>query len=438
MGFTAPNRVTVAFSAAFLDFTQINGILPVAKGGTGATSGAQALINLIGGSPSANEVLVWNGTAWVPGSGDSAFSDITSGVNTSSTMTVGSGASLVPSGAGVIQASQIQAVVVSATPPTVGQALVATGSAAASWQTIDASFSGILSGINTTATMTVGGGATLTFAVTGSPATAGVVDANQLYNVAISSIAPTAGQVLTAASSSAASWQTVSNSFSAITSGTNDAATMTVGPGAVLTFSGAGSPPSEGEINANFLYGVQISGSAPTTGQVLTATSATSANWQATPTGAQTFGAVGSKWVNSYTSSTGLFTATQPAASDLSNGVTGTGAVVLASALSGFGTTNTIASGTVTLGGGSPPESIASGAASSVTSVAATGVLSTDNVMADFNGNPLSIVGFVPSVNGMLTVVKWCSSGDVNFALVNNTAGTINPGIVTLNWRVVR
>jgi hypothetical protein len=54
-----------------------------------------------------------------------------------------------------------------------------------------------------------------------------------------------------------------------------------VEPGAILTFAGAGSPPAEGEINANFLYGVQISGTAPTAGQVLTATSATSANWQA-------------------------------------------------------------------------------------------------------------------------------------------------------------
>ena len=52
--------------------------------------------------------------------------------------------------------------------------------------------------------------------------------------------------------------------------------------------------------------------------------------------------AVASNWLNSYDSTTGLFTVSQPAASDLSNGATGTGAVVLASAISGFG------SGTVT------------------------------------------------------------------------------------------
>jgi hypothetical protein len=58
---------------------------------------------------------------------------------------------------------------------------------------------------------------------------------------------------------------------------------MTVGPGSTLTFSGAGSPPYEGEINANFLYGVQIEPYAPTVGQVLTAISTTAAQWQSLP-----------------------------------------------------------------------------------------------------------------------------------------------------------
>jgi hypothetical protein len=66
VGFAAPNKVTVAFSAAFLDFTQINGILPISKGGTNAVTAPAALINLIGGSPASGDALVWNGTAWVP------------------------------------------------------------------------------------------------------------------------------------------------------------------------------------------------------------------------------------------------------------------------------------------------------------------------------------------------------------------------------------
>src|SRR6185437_3313852 len=51
--------------------------------------------------------------------------------------------------------------------------------------------------------------------------------------------------------------------------------------------------------------------------------------WDAYSILPQTFTAVPSNWLNSYDATTGLFTASQPAASDLSNGVTGTGAVVL-------------------------------------------------------------------------------------------------------------
>ncbi len=51
------------------------------------------------------------------------------------------------------------------------------------------------------------------------------------------------------------------------------------------------------------------------------------------PVLAQTFAGIASSWIRSYDATTGLFTASQPAASDLSNGTTGSGAVVLASNL---------------------------------------------------------------------------------------------------------
>jgi hypothetical protein len=41
-------------------------ILSIYQGGTGASTGAQALINLIGGSPATGNALTWNGSAWVP------------------------------------------------------------------------------------------------------------------------------------------------------------------------------------------------------------------------------------------------------------------------------------------------------------------------------------------------------------------------------------
>jgi hypothetical protein len=76
------------------------------------------------------------------------------------------------------------------------------------------------------------------------------------------------------------------------------------------------------------------------------------------PQAAQTFAAVAHEWLNSYSATTGLFTATQPAASDLSNGTTGSGAVVLAGSPAITGTmsvvnesiSGTLADGTASVG----------------------------------------------------------------------------------------
>lgn len=64
---TVPATVGIGFIAGFNDFARLSGVAQVNQGGTGATTGAQALINLIGGSPSVGQVLVWNGVAWVSG-----------------------------------------------------------------------------------------------------------------------------------------------------------------------------------------------------------------------------------------------------------------------------------------------------------------------------------------------------------------------------------
>jgi hypothetical protein len=53
IGFTSPNIVSVAFSASFNDFSRISGVVAISQGGTGATTAAQALINL-GTTQSAN------------------------------------------------------------------------------------------------------------------------------------------------------------------------------------------------------------------------------------------------------------------------------------------------------------------------------------------------------------------------------------------------
>lgn len=98
------------------------------------------------------------------------------------------------------------------------------------------------------------------------------------------------------------------------------------------------------------------------------------------------------------------------------------------------GTTQTIASGTATLG----TAAIASAAKASTVTVTATGVASTDALIWGFNSDPSSTTGYTPSTGGMLTIIAYPSSGNVNFIVCNNTAASITPGAITLNWRVVR
>src|SRR5208282_5111990 len=137
VAFAAPNVVTAIFLAGYNDFTRISGVAQISQGGTAATTGAQALINLIGGSPSMGEALVWNGSAWTPSfAAETSFTDILTGTNITAAMVVGSGSSLMVSGSGIVEANQLWGVLVSSTPPSVNQALIATSGTAASWQTI--------------------------------------------------------------------------------------------------------------------------------------------------------------------------------------------------------------------------------------------------------------------------------------------------------------
>jgi hypothetical protein len=108
--------------------------------------------------------------------------------------------------------------------------------------------------------------------------------------------------------------------------------------------------------------------------------------------------------------------------------------LTLPSASGSAGLTQTIASGSTALG----TTLIASGAKSSILTVTATGVLATDNILADFNTDPSGITGYAPSASGMLTIIKWCSAGAINFYQYNNSGAGITPGAVTLNWRVCR
>jgi hypothetical protein len=93
-----------------------------------------------------------------------------------------------------------------------------------------------------------------------------------------------------------------------------------------------------------------------------------------------------------------------------------------------------VAKGTSALG----TSAIASGACATVVTTAATGTATTDIIDWGFNSDPTGVVGYQPSVNGMLTIIAYPSTNDVNFKVCNNTAASITPGARTLNWKVQR
>ena len=91
-------------------------------------------------------------------------------------------------------------------------------------------------------------------------------------------------------------------------------------------------------------------------------------------------------------------------------------------------------SGTAALG----TAPIAPGACATDVTVSATGVLTSDVVLAGFNGKPTAVTGYLPATAGMLTIIPWPSANNVNFTVCNDTASSVTPGPVTLNWRVGR
>lgn len=97
--------------------------------------------------------------------------------------------------------------------------------------------------------------------------------------------------------------------------------------------------------------------------------------------------------------------------------------------------------GTVTIGSGASPLGGVGAIASATcytSTTAVSGALSTDAMLWSFAGNPTSTAGFQPSTSGILTVLPFVTSGNANFSICNNTSGSITPGAISLNWRIVR
>jgi hypothetical protein len=94
-----------------------------------------------------------------------------------------------------------------------------------------------------------------------------------------------------------------------------------------------------------------------------------------------------------------------------------------------------IASGIAVMG----TSSISSGASASAVTVAATGVATTDVITWGFNGTPNGVTGYnAASTTGGLVITAYPTANNVNFIVSNPTASSVTPGVLTLNWRVVR
>lgn len=97
-------------------------------------------------------------------------------------------------------------------------------------------------------------------------------------------------------------------------------------------------------------------------------------------------------------------------------------------------TTSTICSGTVTLGTGALSTATKGNGSTS----ACSGLATTDAITNTANAEIFTLTGFTPSANGILTISCWPTANTVNCEEENNTAGTITPAAVTVNYRVVR
>ena len=100
----------------------------------------------------------------------------------------------------------------------------------------------------------------------------------------------------------------------------------------------------------------------------------------------------------------------------------------------GAGTAVHVINGTSALGTGA----ITSGTCATVVTTSATGTATTDVIDWGFNGDPTGVTGYAASASGMLTIIAYPSANNVNFKVCNNTAGSITPGAITLNWKVAR
>jgi hypothetical protein len=85
-----------------------------------------------------------------------------------------------------------------------------------------------------------------------------------------------------------------------------------------------------------------------------------------------------------------------------------------------------------------PTTQVNSAATGSTATGSCTGLTTSDSITCTAAVQISTVTGFAPTTNGWMTIEVWPSSGTINAAYVNNTAGNITPGALTLNCEATR
>jgi hypothetical protein len=93
-----------------------------------------------------------------------------------------------------------------------------------------------------------------------------------------------------------------------------------------------------------------------------------------------------------------------------------------------------IANGTSAMG----TSAISSGTCATVVTTSATGTATTDTIIYTPNADPTGVTGYAVSATGSLYIWAYPTTNNVNFKVCNNTAGSLTPSALTLNWKVIR
>jgi len=74
----------------------------------------------------------------------------------------------------------------------------------------------------------------------------------------------------------------------------------------------------------------------------------------------------------------------------------------------------------------------------SATTATATGAATTDAFQVNYASDPTGVTGYGGGTSGGISIRAWATSNTLNFKLCNETSGSITPGALNVNWRVVR